>query len=46
MENIVKLTNLTKSFSSKKAVDNVDMNIYKGDIYGFITAETVQEKQL
>lgn len=36
MENIVKLTNLTKSFGSKKAVDNVDMNIYKGDIYGFI----------
>ena len=36
MENIVQINGLTKLFGSNKAVDNVSMNIYKGDIYGFI----------
>ncbi len=36
MENVLKTTNLTKTFSKKVAVKNVNMNIKKGDIYGFI----------
>lgn len=36
MENILKTSNLTKTFSKQTAVSNVNMNIKKGDIYGFI----------
>lgn len=36
MDNVLKVTGLTKNFGRKKAVDNVDMNIKRGDIYGFI----------
>lgn len=36
MQSIVKITNLTKTFGEKNAVDDVCMNIFKGDIYGFI----------
>lgn len=36
MENILKTNNLTKTFSKQTAVSNVNMNIKKGDIYGFI----------
>lgn len=36
MENVLKATNITKTFSKKVAVKNVNMNIKKGDIYGFI----------
>ena len=36
MEYVLKTKNLSKTFSSKAAVDSVNMNIRKGDIYGFI----------
>ena len=36
MESILKTSNLTKTFSNQTAVSNVNMNIRKGDIYGFI----------
>ncbi len=36
MEIILKTTNLTKQFGKKMAVNNVNMTIEKGDIYGFI----------
>ena len=36
MEFIVETKDLTKKFSNKIAVNNVDMHIKKGDIYGFI----------
>ncbi|HAU87476.1 MAG TPA: bacitracin ABC transporter ATP-binding protein [Lachnospiraceae bacterium] len=36
MENVLKTRNLTKTFSKKTAVSNVNMNIKRGDIYGFI----------
>lgn len=36
MEYILKTKNLSKTFSSKAAVDSVNMNIRRGDIYGFI----------
>ena len=36
MENILQVKSLTKMFGQNYAVDNVDMNIYRGDIYGFI----------
>ena len=36
MEIILKTKNLTKKFGSKIAVNNVNMTINKGDIYGFI----------
>ncbi len=36
METILKTTALTKQFGRKTAVNNVNMTIHKGDIYGFI----------
>ena len=36
MEYIVQTQNLTKRYGEKIAVNNVSMNIVKGDIYGFI----------
>ena len=36
MDDILKIKGLTKTFGQTKAVDNVDMNIQRGDIYGFI----------
>ncbi len=36
MENILKVKSLTKMFGQNYAVNNVDMNINRGDIYGFI----------
>ena len=36
MENILQVKNLTKMFGQNYAVNNVDMNIQRGDIYGFI----------
>ena len=36
MENILKTVDITKKFSKKVAVSAVNMNIKKGDIYGFI----------
>ncbi len=36
MEYVLQTTGLTKKFKSTLAVDHVDMNIKKGDIYGFI----------
>jgi ABC-2 type transport system ATP-binding protein len=36
MEYIVQTKDLCKTFAGKKAVDNVNINIRQGDIYGFI----------
>lgn len=36
MEYILKTTNLSKNYKNKKAVDNVNINVKKGDIYGFL----------
>ncbi len=36
MEFVLKTRNLTKDFSGKFAVDKVNMNVHRGDIYGFI----------
>ena len=36
MDDILKIRGLTKIFGQTRAVDNVDMNIKRGDIYGFI----------
>ncbi len=36
MENVLKINNITKMFSKKAAISNLNMNIKKGDIYGFI----------
>lgn len=36
MENILQVKNLTKMFGQNYAVNNVDINIQRGDIYGFI----------
>ncbi|MEG0919686.1 MAG: ABC transporter ATP-binding protein [Anaerovoracaceae bacterium] len=33
---MLKITNLTKSYGDKKAVDNLTLHIQKGEIYGFI----------
>lgn len=35
-ECILKMSNLTKRYARKNAVNNVNISIYKGDIYGFI----------
>ena len=36
MEQILKATSITKKYSNRKVLNDVNMNIYKGDIYGFI----------
>jgi len=36
METILKLTNITKSYKQKNAVDKVNMTINRGDVYGLI----------
>lgn len=36
METILQTTNLSRQFGEKMAVNNVNMTIHKGDIYGFI----------
>ena len=36
MDDILKVRGLTKMFGQNYAVNNVDMNIQRGDIYGFI----------
>ena len=35
-ETILSIENLTKNFKDFKAVDNLNLNVYKGDIYGFL----------
>ena len=36
METILKMNNITKLYKSQKALDNFNINIEKGDIYGFV----------
>lgn len=36
MSNIVEVTNLTKSFGDFKALNNIDLEVSKGEIHGFI----------
>lgn len=36
MDYILKTTNLSKFYKNKKAVDGVNINVKKGDIYGFL----------
>ncbi|MEW9095506.1 MAG: ABC transporter ATP-binding protein [Clostridiaceae bacterium] len=36
MDYILKINELTKIYKGKKAIDNVEMNIKKGEIYGFL----------
>ena len=36
MEYVIETINLTKKFNNKVAVDNVNLHVEKGDIYGFI----------
>jgi len=36
MDYVLQTNNLTKNYSGKLAVDNVSLNVKKGDIYGFI----------
>jgi ABC-2 type transport system ATP-binding protein len=35
-KSLLKVSKLEKSFGSFKAVDNIDFNVYEGDIYGFL----------
>ncbi|MCR5786698.1 MAG: ABC transporter ATP-binding protein [Acholeplasmatales bacterium] len=36
MENIIETNNLCMSFGQKKALDNVNLHVKKGEIYGFV----------
>jgi bacitracin transport system ATP-binding protein len=36
MDYILKTTNLTKQYKSKKAVDEINITLKKGEIYGFL----------
>lgn len=36
MEYVIETTNLTKKFSNNSVVNKVNMNVHRGDIYGFI----------
>jgi ABC-2 type transport system ATP-binding protein len=35
-EKIIEVRNLTKTFKNITAVDNLDLNVYKGDVFGFL----------
>ena len=35
-EKIIEITNLTKQFKKLIAVDNLNLNVYKGDVFGFL----------
>lgn len=35
-EKIIEVKNLTKDFKEVKAVDNINLNVYKGDVFGFL----------
>lgn len=35
-ESILKTIDLTMQFKDKKAVDNLNLNVYEGDVYGFL----------
>jgi ABC-2 type transport system ATP-binding protein len=35
-EKIIEVTNLTKTFKNLTAVDNLNLNVYKGDVFGFL----------
>ncbi len=36
MEEIISVRGLSKSFNGFKAVDSLDLSVYKGDVYGFL----------
>ncbi|MFA6596285.1 MAG: ABC transporter ATP-binding protein [Ignavibacteriaceae bacterium] len=36
MQKIIEVKNLTKKFKSLTAVNNLDLNVYRGDIFGFL----------
>ncbi len=35
-EKIIEIKNLTKDFKEIKAVDNLNLNVYRGDVFGFL----------
>ena len=35
-ENIIEIKNLSKSFKEIKAVDNLSLNVFRGDVFGFL----------
>lgn len=35
-EKIIEIKNLTKDFKEVKAVDNLNLNVYRGDVFGFL----------
>jgi ABC-type multidrug transport system ATPase subunit len=36
LEKIIEVSNLSKQFKEVKAVNNLDLNVYKGDVFGFL----------
>jgi len=36
MQNVIEVKNLTKKFKDFTAVNNLDLNVYRGDIFGFL----------
>ena len=35
-EKIIEIENLSKKFKELKAVDNLNLNVFKGDVFGFL----------
>ncbi|MDP3683988.1 MAG: ATP-binding cassette domain-containing protein, partial [Ignavibacteria bacterium] len=36
MQKVIEVKNLTKKFKDLTAVNNLDLNVYRGDIFGFL----------
>ena len=36
MEKIIEVRGLNKSYGSFKAVDSLDLDVYRGDVFGFL----------
>ncbi len=35
-DKIIEISNLTKDFKEVRAVDNLNINVFKGDVFGFL----------
>ena len=43
--NMIKIKNLHKSYNSLKVLDGLNLNVDKGDVYGFVDQTEVEKQQ-